>query len=164
MSLCSARAGACLFWAAGELAGVSLQALGSQFGDSTAQWLYRLARGCDTEEVHAPGSTLLYSQAHIRTLLKSSSQQHTDNKFPASPITGAVSRAPSQEDAVHITLSTSSLLCLPKLQLLPNAAFGLDIQVCFCLVWRSRALAVGCGVVVTCVIRCGGYSRQLTLC
>lgn len=36
---------------AGELAGVSLQALGSQFGDSTAQWLYRLARGCDTEEV-----------------------------------------------------------------------------------------------------------------
>ncbi|KAL3149821.1 hypothetical protein ABBQ38_013642 [Trebouxia sp. C0009 RCD-2024] len=35
----------------GELAGVSPQALGSQFGDSTAQWLYRLARGCDTEEV-----------------------------------------------------------------------------------------------------------------
>ena len=35
----------------GELAQVPLQALGSQFGDSTAQWLYRLARGCDTEEV-----------------------------------------------------------------------------------------------------------------
>lgn len=35
----------------GELAGVPLQALGSRFGDSTAQWLYTLALGCDTEEV-----------------------------------------------------------------------------------------------------------------
>ena len=38
-------------WLAGELAGVSLQSLESLHGDTTAQWLYRLARGCDTEEV-----------------------------------------------------------------------------------------------------------------
>ena len=38
-------------WSAGELAGVSLQCLESLHGDTTAQWLYRLARGCDTEEV-----------------------------------------------------------------------------------------------------------------
>lgn len=38
-------------WDSGELAGVSLPVLSSQFGDSTAQWLYGLARGCDTEEV-----------------------------------------------------------------------------------------------------------------
>ncbi len=36
---------------AGELAEVTLQSLESLHGDSTAQWLYRLARGCDTEEV-----------------------------------------------------------------------------------------------------------------
>lgn len=35
----------------GELAEVTLQFLESLHGDSTAQWLYRLARGCDTEEV-----------------------------------------------------------------------------------------------------------------
>ncbi|DBA85636.1 TPA: hypothetical protein ACH3X1_005212 [Trebouxia sp. C0004] len=35
----------------GELAEVTLQSLESLHGDSTAQWLYRLARGCDTEEV-----------------------------------------------------------------------------------------------------------------
>ena len=43
---------------AGELAQVPLQALGSHFGDSTAQWLYRLARGCDTEEVSTAISTV----------------------------------------------------------------------------------------------------------
>ncbi|DBA89011.1 TPA: hypothetical protein ACH3X2_000227 [Trebouxia sp. C0005] len=35
----------------GELAEVTLQSLESLHGDSTAQWLYRLARGCDMEEV-----------------------------------------------------------------------------------------------------------------
>lgn len=39
-----------LCWA-GELAEVTLQSLESLHGDSTAQWLYRLARGCDMEEV-----------------------------------------------------------------------------------------------------------------
>ena len=48
-----AKADGGLCWGVGELAGVGLQALGSQFGDSTGQWLYRLARGCDTEEVDA---------------------------------------------------------------------------------------------------------------
>lgn len=45
---------------AGELAQVPLQALGSQLGDSTAQWLYRLARGCDTEEVSTTTTTFPY--------------------------------------------------------------------------------------------------------
>ena len=39
---------------AGELADVSLPSLEAQFGDTTAQWLFRLARGCDTEEVTPP--------------------------------------------------------------------------------------------------------------
>lgn len=52
---------------AGDLAQIPLQALGSQFGDSTAQWLYRLARGCDTEEV-STAITIVNSTAALLPL------------------------------------------------------------------------------------------------
>lgn len=39
------------FAGAGELAAIPLQRLQALYGEADAQWLYRLARGCDTEEV-----------------------------------------------------------------------------------------------------------------
>lgn len=109
--MCSARADACSLWTAGELAGVSPQALGSQFGDSTAQWLYRLARGCDTEEVHTrPCHHTALSTAHIGTQSCHHSVNSTLSEALAL-IKSTVSKGPSSHHSVNSILSKSSLLC-----------------------------------------------------
>ena len=53
-----------LHLAAGELVEVPLQRLQALYGESTAQWLYRLARGCDTEEVILYMTCAWYVRTH----------------------------------------------------------------------------------------------------